>query len=299
MQVQDWISGETAVRLGLWIGRYMPRWVGYGLACLVADAFAVGRPKVYQKVLANQVHVLGPETPERERRRVARQIVEHAGRTYYDFFHAIGQPTDVLAQSVDISSHLFDQVQAWTSAGQGVLFLGVHMSNFDLGILALGARGLSGQILSLGEPNDGFSLLNDLRAMHGFEVTPVTPRSLRNAVRHLKKGGLVMTGVDRPVPGDGCEVEFFGHPSYLPTGPSQLAWMTGAKVLLGTCHHTPERGYVLEVKGPIELPHTGRRSEDILAGAQLLAQHVEEWVRAYPAQWMMFHPMWAGTATDS
>ena len=71
MRVQDWISGRTAVRLGLWIGRHMPRWVGYGLARLVADAFVVGQPRVYRKVLANQVYVLGSETSERERRRVA------------------------------------------------------------------------------------------------------------------------------------------------------------------------------------------------------------------------------------
>ena len=299
MRVQDWLSGRTAIRIGLWIGRHTPKWVGYGLARLVASAFAVARPKVYHRVLANQVYVLGPEAPERERRRVARQVIEHAGQTYYDFFHAFGQPTHILARSVEISSQFIDQVQAWTAGGQGVLFLGVHMSNFDLGILALGARGLSGQLLSLAGPNDGFALLNNLRAMHGFEVTPVTPQSLRVAIRHLKRGGLVMTGVDWPVPGDGCEVEFFGHPSYLPTGPSQLAWMTGAKVLLGTCHHTPERGYVLEVKGPIEMPHTGQRSENILAGAQLLARHVEEWIRVYPEQWMMFHPMWANKISGS
>jgi len=54
----------------------------------------------------------------------------------------------------------------------------------------------------------------------------------------------------------------------------------------------------LEVKGPLDLPHTGRRAEDIRAGAQTIARHIEDWVRAYPEQWMMFHPLWAEQSLD-
>ena len=171
------------------------------------------------------------------------------------------------------------------------------MSNFDLGLLALGAHGLPAQLLSLAGPDDGDRMLNGLRTMDGFELTPVAPESLRAAIRRLRQGGLVMTGADRPIPEDRELIEFFGRPAYLPVGPARLALMTRATVLLGACYHDPDEGYVLQAAGPIEMVHTGDRRADILASTRRLAVVMEEYVRAHPLQWMMFHRVWPGSPT--
>ncbi len=293
MRFQEWIEGRWAVRLGLWIGQHRSRRFGYGLSRRVADGIAWLKPEVYWKVRDNLRHVVGPEVGEKALRSMVHAVFEHAGQTYYEFFRAIGLPREALANSVRIPRSLIAFLEAEQHADRGVLLLGAHMSNFDLGILALGAHGLPAQILSLGGGEDGFDLLNDLRHMDGFEVTPVGPMALRGAIRRLRSAGLVMTGADRPTLGDGDDlVPFFGQPARLPLGPARLALMTDATVLLGVCYRGPVEGYVLHVTGPIRMVNTGDRRADVIASTRRLAEVMEAYIRARPTQWLMFHRLW-------
>ena len=292
MRFQDFVSGKLMTRLGIILGQHTPRWVGYGLARIAAGVIARRKPEVYWTVRANLRQILGPEADDVTLRRMTYQVFFHAGQTYYDFFHAIGQPKEVLAEAVRIPDGIVAFIRSETARGRGVLMLVTHTSNFDLLGLSMGTRGLPIQMLSLANPQAGFHLLNYLRAKAGFEVTPITPQSLRAAIRRLKSGGIVLTGVDRPIPTDRELVEFFGRPAYLPVGPVRLALMTGALVIMGSCYYEPGEGYALKVTGPLEMIRTGDRQRDIMTNVRRLADILEQHVRARPEQWMMFHPVW-------
>jgi len=292
MHLQDFISSKPMTQLGIAIGQHMPRRVGYGLARIAAGVIARRKPEVYWTVHANLRQILGPAADDVTLQRMTYQVFFHAGQTYYDFFHAIGQPKEVIAEMVRIPDEIVAFVRSETARGQGVLMLVTHMSNFDLLGLSMGTRDLPIQMLSLANPQAGFHLLNYLRATAGFEVTPITPQSLRAAIRRLKSGGIVLTGVDRPIPEDRELVEFFGRPAYLPAGPGRLALMTDALVIMGSCYYEPGKGYGLEVTGPLEMIRTGNRRRDILANVRRLANVLEQHVRSRPEQWMMFHPVW-------
>jgi lauroyl/myristoyl acyltransferase len=295
MRVQDLISSKPMTQVGLFIGQHMPRRVGYGLSRLVAHIIARRKPQIYWTVRANLRQILGPEADDETLHEKARQVLFHAGQTYYDFFRAIGQPPEVLVKAVKIPQKVIDLIQTEQARGQSVLLLSSHMSNFDLAGLAVGSLGFPIQMLSLANPEAGFHILNYLRAKGGFEVTPITPESLRAAIRRLKSGGIVVTGMDRPIPEDQELIEFFGRPAYLPVGPVRLALMTGATVVFGSCHYEPDKGYILGVTGPIDMVRTGNRRQDVLTNARRLALILEEYVRAHPEQWMMFHPFWPET----
>jgi KDO2-lipid IV(A) lauroyltransferase len=292
MSLRDFTSGELATRLGIFFAQHAPRWMGYGAARIGAGIIARRRPEMYWTVRANLRQVVGPEVGDDALHGMVRRLLFHAGQTYYDFFRALGQPPEVVAQAVRIPDTLFDQFEAATSRGRGVLLLGAHMSNFDLTMLAIGARGLRAQALSLADPGEGFRVLNRLRTTTGLEITPITSQTLRAAIRRLKNGGIVLAGVDRPVPQDRELIEFFGRPAYLPVGSARLALMTGAVVFMGCCHHDPAEGYVLEFTGPIEMVRTGDRRQDILTNTRRIAAVLEGYVGARPEQWMMFHRFW-------
>lgn len=292
MRVQDVISSKAGTRIGIFVGQHMPRRVGYGLARAVSGVIARQKPQIYWTVHANLRQILGPEAADRTLHEMTRHVFFHAGQTYYDFFHTINQPPEVVAEAVRISEEIEAFVRSEMARGQGVLLLGTHMSNFDLLGLSVGARGMPIQMLSLADPQAGFHLLNYLRAKAGFEVTPITAQSLRAAIRRLKNGGLVAIGMDRPIPEDRELIEFFGRLAYLPVGPVRMALMTGATVVVGSCCYEPDKGYALKITGPIEMIRTGDRRQDILANARQLAAILEEHVRAQPEQWMMFHPFW-------
>ncbi|MBW1715709.1 MAG: hypothetical protein JRJ77_07765 [Deltaproteobacteria bacterium] len=270
----------------------MPRNVGYGLAQMAANIIARRKPEVYWTVRGNLRQIIGPEVNENALHDVTREVFAHAGQTHYDFFNAIGQPPEILVKTVHIPESLFMHIDSGMAQGRGVLLLGMHMSNFDLVILTLGAHGLRIQLLTVADPQAGFYVLNRLRVKAGFEVTPITPESLRAAVRRLRNGGLVMTAGDRPIPEDRELITFFGRPAYLPLGPARLAMMSGATVLMGGCHYDSQEGYMLHITGPIEMVRTGDWQRDILANTRRLSTILEGYVRAHPEQWMMFYPLW-------
>ena len=173
MRFQDLVSSKPMTRLGIVLGQRAPRRVGYGLARIVAGVIARRKPEVYWTVRANLHQILGPEADDglashARLHRMTRQVFFHAGQTYYDFFHAIGQPKEVLAEAVRIPDEILAFARSETARGQGVLVLAAHMSNFDLLGLSMGAQGLPIQILSLADPQAGFHLLNYLRATAGF-----------------------------------------------------------------------------------------------------------------------------------
>jgi len=292
MRFQDFFSTRLVTRLGLFLAKHMPRRVGYGLAHMAAHMIARRKPEVYGTVRGNLRQIIGPEVNESALHDMTRQVFAHAGQTYYDFFHAIGQPPEILGQAVHIPQSLFMHINSGMARGRGVLLLGMHMSNFDLVMLTLGAHGLPSQVLTVADPQAGFYVLNRLRVKAGFEVTPITPESLRAAVHRLRNGGLVITAGDRPVLEDRELITFFGRPAYLPLGPARLAMMSEATILIGSCHYDPHDGYVVDVTGPIEMVLTGDWRRDMLANTSRLATVLEGYVRAHPEQWMMFYPLW-------
>jgi len=292
MHVQDFFSGKLVTQVGVLIGQHVPRRVGYGLAQLAANIIARRKPEVYWTVRGNLRQIIGWDADKSVLDEMTHQVFAHAGQTHYDFFNAIGQPPEILVKAVHIPESLFMHINSSMAQGRGVLLLGMHMSNFDLVMLTFGAHGFPSQMLTVADPQAGFYVLNRLRVKAGFEVTPITPESLRAAVRRLRNGGLVMTAGDRPIPEDRELITFFGRPAYLPLGPARLAMMSDATVLMGGCHYDSHNGYVLHITGPIEMVRTGDWRRDILANTRRLSTILEGYVRAHPEQWMMFYRLW-------
>ncbi len=75
---------------------------------------------------------------------------------------------------------------------------GVHMSNFDMAFQAGGLAGIKALTLTLPELNAGYQKQLDMRMKNGLNIVPASVGSLKHAVDHLKAGGMVITGIDRP-----------------------------------------------------------------------------------------------------
>ncbi len=291
MRFQDLMSAGPVTGAGLWIGRRMPRSVGYGLARVMSQWVVTFKPGVYWVVRANLRQVLG-QVGDAELHRMTRQVFYHAGQVYYDFFRAITRERDNLGKAVRLRPGFVNFLKSALEQKRGVLLLSTHISNFDLAGVCVASHGIPIQLLPLADSRKGFQVFNELRAAGGFEVTPLSAASLRAAVRRLRNGGIVVTGMDRPAPQEGLQIEFFGRPSYLPTGPARIALMSGAEVIVGSCYHDPEDGYVLDTTDPIEMERVGGQKRSVLHNAQRLAAILEDMVRAHPDQWLMFHPVW-------
>ena len=292
MSAQKLFHTRWLTAFGLLVCRFLPRPVGYAVARTLSWVFSIAKPEVYHVLRNNLRHVYGADVAPRLLNRAVRRGFAHAGQTYYDFYNALGKPTAKLSDAVKLPRSFIDLLGDARERGQGVLVLAAHMSNFDLASISLGVAGFHCQALSLSDPPGGFTILNRVRQKGGHDITPISPSSLRQAILRLKSGGIVVSGLDRPVYSEGATASLFGSPAYLPWGSAKLALSTGATVVVVACAWEPKRGYFLQVSAPVPIVATGDRQADLRSNTERFAEILEGYVRKRPEQWLMFYPMW-------
>ena len=292
MRFSELADNELARRIGLGFCRYAPRWLGHFVARVMTWALVQYMPELHLNVEENLRQALGVHASDGEIQALARQTIGHFTRTSFDFFSMAGKGREGLLAAVRVPEAGLARIRNELARGQGVLAVLPHISNFDLAGIALAAAGLPLHVLSLARPNAVLREQNRLREAGGMHVTPISPQALRDAIRKIRAGGVVFSAMDRPVPRQSDLVEFFGRPSYLPLGPARMALLSGATVFVASCRQEEGEGYMIDIRGPVEMVRTGNRSDDILANSRTLAMILEDLVRAHPDQWLMFHPVW-------
>lgn len=168
--------------------------------------------------------------------------------------------------------------------GKGVLLFSGHFANWELMI----AKGTMAGIPLLGvahalKPAWLHRWMEKTRASAGTRMT-YQPRTLPAVLKTLKGGGTVGFVMDQYMPPPmGAPLRFFGVTVESPAAVAPLARRTGAAVVPARAVRTPN-GTLRVIIEP-ELLLTGDDGVD----NQRLADIVEGWVRAEPAQWLWVH----------
>lgn len=292
MDLREFFQNESVIKGGLNLARIAPRWAGYGLAKMVGRQIARKKPAVYWQVRENIAHITG-STDEDKLTAVTKRAFVNAGRCYYDFYNTIGRPAKVVRSKINFPDKFFEYMTAAEKEGRGVQLAGIHLSNFDLGAMAVAAHGYSVQALSVANPSEGYKLQNQLRKEYGFIVTPITPVSLRQGIRRLKSGGIIAVGLDWPHPEEISLTEVFGKPAYVPLGTARLALISNCLTIILAFYFDSRRGYSMYVSEPMEAIRTGDRDKDVALNTQKYMSFFEQIVSKHPDQWMMFRKFWA------
>ncbi|HEY7737724.1 MAG TPA: hypothetical protein VIC63_01635, partial [Candidatus Limnocylindria bacterium] len=213
---------RAGLELGDAIFGALPTGVAYGVADLLGEAwyrFAPGRRALVAANLARVAEHSGhPLRGAALRRQVRAAFIAHA-RYYLEVVRMPRRgPADL------------DRLLVWRDeadlvalarAGNGVIGVAAHFGNFEPAAIWIAAHGLPW--VAPVEPIEPPALFEYLRSRRGAaniggEIV-VPPESGRRAIAALKSGGLVAIAADREVEGNSLEVDFFGHPARVPTGP--------------------------------------------------------------------------------
>jgi lauroyl/myristoyl acyltransferase len=295
MDLREFFQNENVIRGGLNLAKIAPRWAGYGLAERVGREIADKKPAVYWQVRENIAIITGLQDDDEQLAKITQQAFVNAGRYYYDFYNIIGKPPKVVREKIAIPNEFFDMLTQAKKEGRGVQLAGIHLSNFDLGAMALASHGYQIQALSAANPSKGYKLQNRLRKDYGFMATPINPASLRQAVRRLKDDKIVATGLDWPHPEEENLTEVFGKPAYVPLGTSRLSLITDCLTIIVAFYADPDSdcGYGMYASDPIDVIRTGDREEEIKLNTRRYMEFFEQVVGKHPDQWMMFRQFWA------
>jgi KDO2-lipid IV(A) lauroyltransferase len=173
------------------------------------------------------------------------------------------------------------------------------MSNFDLAAQWIAAQGFEIQGLSLPNPDAGGRILNRMRAKRGIQMTPISLTSLRAGVKRLNRGGICMTGVDRPTSDRDPLTPFFDRPAHMPTGHVKLALRSQARIQVACCLQREEGTYEIRFPDALEMSQTDDWDRDVRDNVASVLRVVERMILMRPSQWLMFVPVWRdGVGSD-
>lgn len=175
--------------------------------------------------------------------------------------------------------------------GRGVVFVGAHMSSFDVLLLALSRQVTSMQLISKPHPGLNTRLLNRIRAQHGLRVTPLSTAALREAISRLRAGGVVGLAADVPAHG-GAPLTFFGRPCWLAIGHARLALSTDAAMVVGVSQRLGAgqyRGLGVDCPRPASC---GDRQDQAVQWSQSAIGILERYIAERPEEWFLPPALW-------
>ena len=276
---------KSAVKAGIFLGR-------------LAYRFASG----LRRVAFRNLEIAFPEKSLEERERIARGSFENLGRLLGELTQF---PRATPEQFRDLIVFEFEspesratpQMQAFEADranGRGMLLLGPHLGNWEMGVFAYSA--LQDKLSYLARPLDNpliekFTV--GLRTRFGNR--PIDKNnSVTRAMTVLREGGILGVLPDVNVlHRDGVFVPFFGTLACTTSGVALMAMRTGALIVPMCCvwDEQAEKYRVFYGKF-LEVAKTGDRHRDVLETTAAFTAEMEKFVRAYPAQWLWIHKRW-------
>ncbi|MDP3142853.1 MAG: lysophospholipid acyltransferase family protein [Candidatus Omnitrophota bacterium] len=220
----------------------------------------------------------------------SREVFRNFGKYLADFLR-----TPVLSQNnfkdyIELVNLVY--VDEELKNGKGVILISAHMGNWELGGMGMAAAGYRVLVAAL-EHKD--SRVNDFfikqRTMQGVEVA-----TLKNAGKKcweaLKDNKAVALVADRDFSGNGVVVKFFGKDTLIPQGPAVFSRRNNTAIVPAFVVRQPDDKFKLIFEPPIKPVITGSEEDDIREITQRVAKAIEEYVRRYPTQWLVFREFW-------
>jgi KDO2-lipid IV(A) lauroyltransferase len=170
--------------------------------------------------------------------------------------------------------------------------VGLHLSGFDLILQSLCRQGFKAMVLTVPDPQGGRLIEYEMRKKTGMNLVPASLGTLRQAVKHLEQGGVVLTGMDHPVPDPKLQPRFFGCAAALPTHYVSLARKARVPVVIMAAIYQSDGKYHVQSSEPIEMECGSDREKEILRNTENVLKQAEEFIRLAPQQWNIPLPVW-------
>lgn len=292
MSLESIINSRIGIGIILGIAKSMKPATGYRLADRVADWISSHKDsRMVRAVRANLWIVTGEKLTKEELDDIVRENFRKTARNLFDLYHNLYNYQAILDR-VKLSPRLVEILEERKEKNQGTLLLAPHLSNFDFAGRAMALHGYKVQALSYPQPRPSYQWQNRLRRDIGINITPMSTESMRLAKTHLREGGIVITGLERPLPQTNYYPHFFGYPAPLPVSYVRMALQTNAAILLVACVGSPEENYTLECSGPVMMKTFDNATDEIERNAETVLKLAEPFIREHPTQWAMTYPLW-------
>jgi KDO2-lipid IV(A) lauroyltransferase len=257
----------------------------------LADFFYRIGTKQRRRALENLERAM-PELDAAEREAVARQAFRSFVRTFLEtaWIPRLLVPGR-LPPNLTFDAH--PETDRILHAGTGAVLVTGHFGNWELTGQSFALRGH--RVFSVARTLDNPWLdeyVTRVRTRYGQGIIN-KDGGVRGMARVLRDGGMIALLVDQSTGRRGIKVDFMGLPTSTTPAAATLALRFGVPLIPGRGYWTGRgNDYVVRVDAPLMLPRTGDREEDVRALTEAMNEHLANWVREFPGQWLWVHRRW-------
>lgn len=292
VNLQQIINSPFAIQLVSMLARFTPEGVGYSLCDRIGNWIAGRRTSTLTRaVRTNQWVARGANLGQHELDRAVRETFRSNARDIYTLYHNLHNP-QAMQDRIVLPQKERALVDRPRYGSRGLVLVGLHLSNFDFVLQSLCHQGFSGMVFTIPNPQGGRRVEFELRKRTGMNLVAASVAALRNAVKHLERGGTVLTGADHPAQEVKICPRFFGFEASLPTHYVSLALKARVPVILMVTIQRPDGKYHVMSSEPIEMEPDPDHNREILRNAENVLKQAEALIRLAPGQWNVPLPVW-------
>lgn len=290
LDLQQVINSSLSLRLVSSFARSLPPRLGHRIASGFADQIAQQRnSRLIRAIRANQWVASGETLQGEALDEVVRATLRYSAHSLFDLYH-YSQDFEATRQLLVFDSS-FDALAGRSEfEDRGLMIAGLHLSNFDLVLQWLSKERLSPLVITIPNPQGGRYIEYEMRKRAGMNLLPASVGALRQALKHLQRGGMVLTGIDRPIETPDVCPRFFGHPSALPVHHVFLALKARVPIVITATYLQPDGKYHVFASEPIEMDTCAE--EPIVQNAEKVLAVAEDYIRRSASQWSVPLPVW-------
>jgi len=190
-----------------------------------------------------------------------------------------------------------DRLEKALEQGRGLLLLGSHLGNWEMGAHLLGRLGRPVNLVVLEREREQIRrLFGQALEGRGFTLLTTDEHPLRSVpiVAALRRGEIVALHGDRTLGSNDLAIPFLGDQARFPLGPYLLAAASGAPLFQVFAVRERLGAYRFFCHPPQYLDKTAlRRNPQALKDAvTLYVERLGEVARQWPYQWHNFYPYW-------
>jgi len=280
------------LKLGHAIILVLPYRVAVFLGGLFGDIAYAILPKYREITLHNLGEAFAGEKDKGEIEKTAKDVFRNLGMTAAEYLSLPKLNSKNIMQLVeDNGLEIFKEA---LSHGRGLIAISSHLGNWEMCGAYVAAAGLDITVIArriyYHRYNKFLVWLRDSKSVKTLYRDD--RRVLKKSLEVLKSNGVLAIVPDQDVDSvNGVFVNFFGKKAYTPTGPVNLALLSGAPMIPAIT--VRKNGKLHFITGdPIYVKGSGNKENDVVTYTQKWSDAIEKYIRMYPSQWAWMHRRW-------
>ncbi len=274
-------------RLTYSLVNFLPLKVSYAIAQTISDIqFAFSRIDK-QSIHNNLQKIVASGEPSLQQ---SREVLRNFGKYLIEFFRMERHlDQDYIRENIDLEN--VDIIQSVLDKGRGGIIMTAHIGNWELGASVLSHLGFPVMAVALPhQQRDVNDFFNRQRESQG-NIVVQSNVAVKRCVKRLRDNKLVALVADRDFTENGEELDFFGQKTLIPKGTAMFSLKTGAAIIPTFLIRNGFNKFVLKIQEPIYPPIIDDKMDERHAILKIMKKHteiIENIIRQYPSQWLMF-----------